>query len=59
MNFDTLKKYIYIILGGDININTLNDDSGLKSFKHILKTYGMFRIVDFPTTISKTSKSAI
>lgn len=53
------KKYRYIIFGGDININVLANGNDHKLLKNTLKSHCMRYLIDFPTRVTDTSKTAI
>lgn len=53
------KKFNNIVIGGDFNINVLKKDSDFNKFEDTIKGLNMAYLVDFPTRIGKTSKTAI
>jgi hypothetical protein len=52
-------KFKYVVLVGDININVLEHNSVYNKFCNILSMYNMRYMVNFPTRITETCKSAI
>uniref|UniRef100_A0A1B6KMS7 Reverse transcriptase domain-containing protein n=1 Tax=Graphocephala atropunctata TaxID=36148 RepID=A0A1B6KMS7_9HEMI len=54
-----VKKYPYIILAGDLNINVLKNSSEHVKLKNILKSFDMNYTVNFPTRVFQGSVSAI
>lgn len=53
------KKFDNIIVGGDINIDVLKNDRKHKLLKETLEGLNMRYLVDFPTRVTETSKTAI
>lgn len=53
------KKFVNIILGGDINIDVLKNNPNHKLLKRTLKVHKMRYLVNFPTRVTEESESAI
>jgi hypothetical protein len=61
---EIILKFIYkpkseIILCGDFNVNFLENSDKVHQVISLLQTYNLFRVVDFPTRITKNSSTAI
>ena len=54
-----LKKENKLILAGDFNINVLQPSSELRELNNILKSHGLYFLVDFPTRVTDTSSTCI
>jgi hypothetical protein len=54
------KKEKHILVVGDFNINILNKQCPeVKSLSNILKSHGMYYLVDFPTRVTASTSTAI
>lgn len=53
------KKFKNIIIGGDININILNNNANKIDLQNVLESHNMIYLVDFPTRVDGTSVSGI
>lgn len=53
------KRFVKIIVAGDLNIDVLINDNKHKLLKQVLKSHNMRYLVTFPTRIAETSSTAI
>jgi hypothetical protein len=61
---DKILRLLYnsnveFIICGDFNVNYLTDNSRKSKLNSLLNSYNLFSIIDFPTRIQNSSKSAI
>lgn len=54
-----INRYKYVVICGDININTLSNDSSVTELKHVLKQCNMRYLINYPTRITVNTQSAI
>lgn len=54
-----MKKYKNVVIVGDINIDVLENNLVYKRFCNILNMFNLHYLVNFPTRVTDTSKTAI